>query len=169
MPSGRIVTVAGRRLSWHRWQLGNKSDIRLSMNRDDFGFLLAKATQRWNELLHDGFSAAGWPDIRPSYGSLLIPLYEEDGLRMGELARRSRLSKQTMTTMVRVLEREQLVRRETDPTDARAWRIVLTERARRFEPVVERTLADLSALAERRLGRDHLDEVKHDLKEWIQQ
>ncbi len=139
------------------------------MDRDDFGFLLAKATQRWNELLRDRFSAAGWPDIRPSYGSLLVPLYEEDGLRMGELARRSRLSKQTMTTMVRVLEREQLVRRETDPTDARAWRIVLTERARRFEPVVERTLADLSALAEQRLGRDHLDAVKHDLKEWIGQ
>lgn len=74
-----------------------------------------------------------------------------------------------MTTMVRVLEREQLVRRETDPTDARAWRIVLTERARRFEPVVERTLADLAAPAEQRLGRDHLDVVKHDLKEWIEQ
>lgn len=138
------------------------------MDRDDFGFLLAKATQRWNELLRERFSAAGWPDIRPSYGSLLVPLYEEDGLRMGELASRSRLSKQTMTTMVRVLEREQLVRRETDPTDARAWRIVLTGRARRFEPVVERSLVDLSALAEQRLGRDRLDAVKHDLKEWIQ-
>ena len=139
------------------------------MERDDLGFLLAKATQRWNELLRDRFSAAGWPDIRPSYGSLLVPLYEEDGLRLGELARRSRLSKQTMTTMARLLEREQLVRRDADPTDARAARITLTERARRFEPVAERTLADLSALAEQRLGRDRLDAVKHDLKEWIEQ
>ena len=88
---------------------------------------------------------------------------------MGELARRSRLSKQTMTTMARLLEREQLVRRDADPTDARAARITLTERARRFEPVAERTLADLSALAEQRLGRDRLDAVKHDLKEWIEQ
>ena len=139
------------------------------MDRDDLGFLLAKATQRWNELLRDRFSAAGWPDIRPSYGSLLVPLYEEDGLRLGELARRSRLSKQTMTTMARLLEREQLVRRVADPTDARAGRIMLTERARRFEPVAERTLADLAALAEQRLGSDRLDAVKHDLKEWIEQ
>ena len=65
------------------------------MDRDDLGFLLAKATQRWNELLRDRFSAAGWPDIRPSYGSLLVPLSEEDGLRLGELARRSRLSVNT--------------------------------------------------------------------------
>jgi DNA-binding MarR family transcriptional regulator len=139
------------------------------MERDDLGFLLAKATQRWNELLRDRFNAAGWPDIRPSYGSLLVPLYEQDGLRLGELARRSRLSKQTITTMARLLEREQLVRREADPTDARAWRIMLTERARRFEPVAEGTLADLAVLAEHRLGRDRLDAVKHDLKEWIEQ
>ena len=36
---------------------------------------------------------------------------------MGELARRARLSKQTMTTMVPLLEREELVRRERDPED----------------------------------------------------
>jgi DNA-binding MarR family transcriptional regulator len=138
------------------------------MDRDDLGFLLAKATQRWNELLRERFSAAGWPDVRPSYGSLLVPLFEEDGLRLGELGRRSQLSKQTMTTMARLLEREQLVRREPDPTDGRAWRIVLTERARRFEPVAERTLADLAALAEQRLGGDRLKAIKHDLKEWIE-
>ena len=76
------------------------------MDRDDLGFLLAKATQRWNELLQERFRAAGWGEVRPSYGSILVPLFEEDGLRMGELARRARLSKQTMTTMVRLLERD---------------------------------------------------------------
>jgi hypothetical protein len=56
------------------------------LGRDDVGFLLAKATQRWNELLAERFAAAGYADIRPSYGSVLLPLYEQDGLRMGELA-----------------------------------------------------------------------------------
>src|SRR5215813_10997793 len=107
--------------------------------------------QHWNELLLERFRAAGWSEIRPSYGSLLVPLFEEDGLRIGELARRARLSKQTMTTMVRLLEREQLVRRERDPADGRAFLIVLTAKARRFEPIAERTLAQLGALAEERL------------------
>ena len=138
------------------------------MDRDDLGFLLAKATQRWNELLQEHFRAAGWNEIRPSYGSILVPLFEEDGLRIGELARRSRLSKQTMTTMVRLLERERLVRRERDPDDGRAYRIVLTARARRFEPVAERTLAELGALALERLGESRLAALKHDLKEWIE-
>ena len=138
------------------------------MDRDDIGFLLAKGVQRWNELLQERFQAAGWGEVRPSYGSILVPLFEEDGLRMGELARRARLSKQTMTTMVRLLEREQLVRRERDPEDGRAFRVVLTDKARRFEPVAERTLAELGALARERLGERRLADLKHDLKEWIE-
>ena len=137
------------------------------MDRDDLGFLLAKATQRWNELLQESFRDAGWGAVRPSYGSILVPLFEEDGLRMGELARRSRLSKQTMTTMVRLLERDGLVQRERDPEDGRATRILLTEKARRFEPVAERTLDELGALARERLGGRRLATVKRALKEWI--
>jgi DNA-binding MarR family transcriptional regulator len=137
------------------------------MDRDDLGFLLAKATQRWNEQLQERFRDAGWQEVRPSYGSILVPLFEEDGLRMGELARRSRLSKQTMTTMVRLLERDGLVQRRRDPEDGRATRILLTAKARRFEPVAERTLDELGALARERLGRRRLATVKHALKEWI--
>ena len=138
------------------------------MDRDDLGFLLAKATQRWNELLQERFRAAGWGAVRPSYGSILVPLFEEDGLRIGELGRRARLSKQTMTTMVRLLERDGLVRRGRDPDDGRAFRIVLTTKARRFEPVAEHTLTELNALARGRLGERRLQSVKHALKEWIE-
>jgi DNA-binding MarR family transcriptional regulator len=138
------------------------------VDRDDLGFLLAKATQRWNEFLQERFRAAGWGEVRPSYGSILVPLFEEDGLRIGELARRARLSKQTMTTMVRLLERDGLVRRERDPDDGRAVRIALTAKARRFEPVAEHTLEELAVLAQQRLGERRLQSVKHALKEWIE-
>jgi DNA-binding MarR family transcriptional regulator len=109
----------------------------------NLGFLLAKASQRWNELLTAEFSAAGFPEVRAAYGSLLVPLFEEDGLRQGELARRSRLSKQTLTTMARALERDGLIERRPDPSDARATLIYLTPRALEFRPVAERILARL--------------------------
>jgi MarR family transcriptional regulator, organic hydroperoxide resistance regulator len=112
---------------------------------DNLGFLLAKASQRWNEILYERFVAAGFPEVRPAYGSLLIPLYGEDGLRQGELARRARLSKQTMTTMARALERDGLVERRTDPADARATRLFLTERAQQLRPVAEQVVAELDA------------------------
>jgi DNA-binding MarR family transcriptional regulator len=113
------------------------------VSRDNLGYLLAKASQRWNELLAEGFAAEGFPQVRPSYGSVLIPLFEEDGLRMGEIARRSRLTKQTITTLVRLCERDGLVARGPDPEDGRATIISLTPQARRFEPVAERVLAKL--------------------------
>ena len=117
------------------------------LRRENLGFLLAKATQRWNELLAERFRKAGYGQIRPSYGSLLVPLFEQDGLRLGELAKRARLSKQTMTTMVRLLERENLVRCRADEKDARATRVYLGETARKFRPVAERVVAELEAIA----------------------
>jgi len=121
--------------------------------------------QRWNELLEARFAEAGYRDVRPSYGSVLVPLYEEDGLRMGELARRSRLSKQTMTQLVRRLERDGLVERRPDPSDARASLIFLTSRSRQFEPVVESTLRKLDASVQGRLGGQRAAELKKALGE----
>ena len=134
------------------------------LGRDDLGFLLAKATQRWNELLAARFVAAGFTEVRPSYGSVLLPLYEQDGLRMGELARRARLSKQTMTTMIRRLERDGLVERRPDPADGRASVVFLTGRSRRFEPVAVATLGELDALVRDRLGPESLAEVREALR-----
>ena len=42
------------------------------MDRDDLGFLLAKATQRWNELLQERFRAAGWGLIYGTVGLTVI-------------------------------------------------------------------------------------------------
>jgi DNA-binding MarR family transcriptional regulator len=81
---------------------------------------------------------------------------------MGELAARARLSKQTMTTMVRLLERDGLVERRADPSDRRASLVFLTERAHGFRPVAEATLEELDALVVgtlRARGRDRLREA----------
>ena len=137
---------------------------RAVVSRDDVGFLLAKAMQRWNELLSARFATAGYADVRPSYGSALLPLYEEDGLRIGELGRRARLSKQTMTEMIRRLERDGLVERRPDPTDARASLIFLTARSRRFEPVAAATLGELDELVRARLSSQGTAQLKDALR-----
>jgi DNA-binding MarR family transcriptional regulator len=138
-----------------------------ALGRDDLGFLLAKATQRWNELLAVRFAAAGYGDVRPSYGSVLLPLFEEDGLRMGELARRSHLSKQTMTEMVRRLERDGLVERRADPSDGRASLIFLTARSRAFEPIAVGILGELDGLVRQRFDDEQVDELKTALRELL--
>ena len=134
---------------------------------DDLGFLLAKATHRWNELLAERFAATGHSDIRPSYGSVLVPLFEEDGLRMGELARRARLSKQTMTELVRRLEEDRLVERRPDPADGRASLIFLTARSRDFEPAAAVILDELDRLVRGQIGEERAADLRSSLAELL--
>lgn len=136
-------------------------------SRDNLGFLLAKASQRWNELLAERFAAHGFPEVRPAYGSILIPLYEEDGLRMGELARRARLSKQSMTALIRRLERDGLVGTGPDPGDGRAALVFLTPRARAFAPVAADVLAELDHDVAAVLATQELAAVKGALRSLI--
>jgi len=133
--------------------------------RDNLGFELAKASQRWNELLSWEFAERGFPEVRPAYGSVLLPLFEEDGLRMGEIANRSRLAKQTMTTLVRLMERDGLVERDRDPEDARAFRIRLSDRSRKFAPVAATVVAELESGVLRRLGPRHYETLRQGLTE----
>jgi DNA-binding MarR family transcriptional regulator len=134
------------------------------VNLSNVGFLLAKAAQHWNELLVARFRAAGFPEVRPSYGSVLLPLFEQDGLRIGEIGRRARLSKPAMTALVRQCEDAGLVQRERDPADGRAFRIVLTERGARFGDVADDVLRELDDLVAARLGPEDRDALSRGLK-----
>jgi DNA-binding MarR family transcriptional regulator len=123
-------------------------------SRANVGFELAKASQRWNELLYQEFSARGFGEVRPAYGSVLLPLFEEDGLRMGALAARARLSKQTMTTLIRLMEEAGLVTRDPDQHDGRAILVRLTARSREFAPVAAQVVAELEGRIAQRLTPD---------------
>ena len=130
----------------------------------NIGFLLAKAGQSWNELLYTKFCAAGYADVRPAYGSILMPLFAEDGLQIGELGRRAQLSKQTMTTMIDVMERRKLITRKRDPLDARAFRIYLSRRSRRFKKVAERVLREIDRTTELHLTSGQIEGLKASLQ-----
>ena len=136
--------------------------------RANLGFELAKASQRWNELLAASFAERGFAEVRPAYGSVLLALFEEDGLRMGEIAARSRLSKQTITTLVRRVASAGLVRRREDPADGRAARIELTERAHEFAPAGGRVVEELEAEVAAVLTADELAALGRGLRKIAQ-
>jgi DNA-binding MarR family transcriptional regulator len=86
---------------------------------------------------------------------------------MGEIAERARLSKQTMTTLVRLCERDGLVVRERDPDDARAFRIKLTKRAKDFRPVAGEVLRELDLKVLATLGERQRNALARALKGMI--
>ena len=134
------------------------------MPTDDVGFLLAKASAHVNALLLARFGAAGYPEVRGSFGSVLIPLFEQDARRVGELARVARLSKQSMTGLVAACEQAGLVERVRDAADGRAFVVRLTARGRRFQTVAEQVLDDLDGDLREVLGPRNRDALTKALK-----
>jgi DNA-binding MarR family transcriptional regulator len=136
----------------------------VSRTASDVGFLLAKASQRFNERLGARLAAGGFPDVRPSYGSVLVPLFDGGPLRIGEVAAAARLSKQSMTGLVRQCEEAGLVARERDPADGRAYRISLTDRGRALQAVAEAAMDELDEELAALLGGRRRDALIEALK-----
>jgi DNA-binding MarR family transcriptional regulator len=134
-----------------------------TLTLESLGFLLAKASERFNQQLVERFTEAGFGEVRAAHGSVLMPLFEEDGLRVGEIGARSRLSKQSMTRLVAQCEAAGLVSRSRDEDDGRAFRVALTPRGRRLRSVAEQVLGELEDEVAALLG-GRTDALKRALK-----
>ena len=135
-----------------------------TVSLDNLGFLLAKASQRFNERLVERLAEQGFGEVRASYGSVLMPLFEQDHLRVGEIGARARLSKQAMTRLVAQCEADGLVERNRDAADGRAWRVDLTDRGQELRSVVRRVLSQLDDEVLARVGRRDIDALRTALK-----
>ena len=135
-----------------------------AVSLDNLGFLLAKASQRFNERLIQRLAEHGFPEVRASYGSVLMPLFDQDHLRVGEIGARARLSKQAMTRLVAQCEADGLVQRSRDAADGRAFRVDLTSRGQELGSVVERVLTQLDDEVLARVGRREIDALRTALK-----
>ncbi len=116
-------------------------ESRLSLGED-----LQRASRRWKQLLIRGLKRYGYGDIRPSFAPVLLPLCEQDGLPIGELGRRTGLSKQAMTETIRLMEKRQLVRTCRDEQDNRVVRVHLAPRGKAFPLVANEVLTEMDSL-----------------------
>jgi DNA-binding MarR family transcriptional regulator len=135
-----------------------------TLSLDNLGFLLAKASQRFNERLVARLADQGFSEVRASYGSVLMPLFEQDHRRVGEIGARAQLSKQAMTRLIAHCEADGLVRRSRDAADGRAFRVELTSRGQELRSVVQRVLTQLDDEVLGRVGQRDLDALKAALK-----
>ncbi|MGH3243556.1 MAG: MarR family winged helix-turn-helix transcriptional regulator [Spirillospora sp.] len=93
----------------------------------DLGILAGQLMRALQEELFQRLAEEGHPDVRPRHGTVFAFL-DRDGVRATELASRSGQHKQIVGTIVDELVALGYVRREPDPADRRAKRVVPTER-----------------------------------------
>ena len=94
----------------------------------------------------------GFDDLRPRHGAVLAYL-DEDGIRLGDLARIAGRNKQTIAAIVDELEKLGYVFRATDPADRRAKLIMPTERGREVIQLSDDILADIESRYAEQLGQ----------------
>ena len=133
-------------------------ESRLCLGQD-----LQRASRRWRQLLTRGLKRYGYGDMRPSFAPVLLPLCQQDGLPIGELGRRTGLSKQAMTETVRLMEKRQLVRTSRDEQDNRVVRVHLAPRGKAFPLVASEVLAEIEGLLRAELPEAELQAVRRGL------
>lgn len=126
--------------------------------KETTGFALAKVCKA-----HRGSVGGMLAEVGLHVGQemVLIELWQNDGLRGGELACRLGVEPPTVTKMLRRLEGFGLVERRPDPADARSFRVYLTEKGRDLEDPVsrcweraeQRTFVGLDPSERQELGR----------------
>ena len=89
-----------------------------------------------------------------SQAQILVALYEGDGVSQHEICNRLHIDKSAMARTIRRLVDEGYVMRLADPDDERAYRVVLTERARLEEPAIKAILRGWTAGATHGLTDD---------------
>jgi DNA-binding MarR family transcriptional regulator len=135
--------------------------------RENTSFVLAKVCKAHRAYVGGLLAEHG---LHVGQEMVLLELWQEDGLRGGELAARLGVEPPTVTKMVRRLEGCGHVERLRDPVDARSFRVHLTEEGRGLEEPVTRcwTRAEQTALAglsagEREVFRKLLIRVRSNL------
>ena len=112
--------------------------------RENTSFVLAKVCKAHRAYVGGLLAEHG---LHVGQEMVLIELWQEDGLRGGDLAVRLGVEPPTVTKMLRRLEGCGLVERRQDPKDARSFRVYLTERGRALEDAVARCWAQTEATA----------------------
>ena len=110
------------------------------------GFLVSKIHQLSGRVFARKLREHGIDEINPAQGRILFVLWQEDGIPIRELARRTSLGKSTLTSMLDRLERAGELRRVSAAGDRRKTLICLTEKDRSMRETYDRVSAEMTDL-----------------------
>ena len=123
--------------------------------------LLRLASQAMTEQLADWIASSGFTGVQPAHSAVFQPLWQmPEGARITALARASRITKQSMSTLITDLEAGGYVERVEDPDDARATRVRLTARGRAYGKAVRGVALKIEADWAERIGAQRIAELR---------
>lgn len=116
----------------------------------------------WDELRYNmelQLKEKGYEDISPSHGWIFH--YTQDaGSRITDLAAIARITKQSMSTLAAQLEEAGYVKKKPDPTDKRAWLLVLTAKGKKIKEAGQSINYNFEKKWEQKLGSSDYQEFR---------
>lgn len=103
---------------------------------DNFFKIISGINLEMNNYIQSELEKRGYSNIHISHGNILINFKSEEELNYKQLSKRINKSPQTMTTHIRTLEKEGYITQKTDPDDRRNKLVSLTEKGKKFIPVM---------------------------------
>lgn len=131
-----------------------------SAHERQFRDVLARVSREIKGASADGMRRLG---VHIGQNFLLEELWKEDGLTLGDLARRMSVEVPTATRMTKRMESAGLVTRTTDPNDRRLIRVSLTEQGQALRDALPEVLDEVA----RRALRDLTDDQRAQLIELL--
>ena len=126
--------------------------------------LLTMVQRSLQDELHTRLRAQGWPEARPSHGCVFGGMKPE-GVRLTDLAERSRITKQSVGEIVSDLEKLGWVERVPDPADRRAKLVRLTPKGQEVQDAARATFAEIEAEWGERIGKKKVADLRAALEE----
>lgn len=124
--------------------------------------LLSVLNRCVDDAVQGALEGSGFGDIRRAHGVVFEAL-DPAGSRITEMARRARMTKQSMGELVAYLETHGYLERRPDPSDGRASLVGLTPTGQRAVEVARAALADLEAAWDLHLGGRRASAVRRAL------
>lgn len=127
------------------------------------GNLLTQVSDLWRDALSAALADQGQAIVAGACGDLLL-LVPAEGIAQTVLAERAGLSKQAVQQMLDRLESAGAVRREADPRDRRAKRVVATEHGLAARAARRRVELALEAELREELGKKLFGKLRKGLR-----
>ena len=136
------------------------------------GFLISQIKRVQDRIFERLLQSCGVEEFNGPQGRLLYLLWQRDGVPIVELAQKSGLAKNTLTSVLKRMEENGLIRREQSKADRRQAVITMTDKARNAKDSYEEVSQQMNrvffrdfAEQEIKLLDSMLDRVLENLRE----
>jgi len=126
--------------------------------------LLQDVQRQMGDELHDRLGKLGYAEIRPAHGCVFGNM-KPHGVRLTDIAERSRITKQSVGEIVTNLEELGYVERIPDPADKRAKLVRLTPLGQEVQDAARKTFAEIEAEWGERIGKKKVAALRAALEE----